>query len=187
MRSIDVRISLGVAAILGSRIVTKLQRQLESRPEFTWSRKYAECQNCGTTRRKHRRHGPCTQCAYANEHIGLARGWDRSKPATLKGISASGWRDADGKPTGLTTDNFDNEVFERFRRAYVEEFERRLRDLRNREQHRKGEGVDAITIEHQLRRLVIIEQGVLKNIDARKARSKDVVDYEKGETIRRLL
>jgi hypothetical protein len=36
-----------------------------------------------------------------------------------------------------------------------------------------------------LRRL--IEEGVLKNMDARKARPKNVVNYEKGETIRRLL
>jgi three-Cys-motif partner protein len=36
-----------------------------------------------------------------------------------------------------------------------------------------------------LRRL--IEEGVLKNMDARKVRSKNVVNYEKGETIRRLL
>ncbi len=126
---------------------------------FEWSRDFACCQNCGTTRRKHRRRGLCGLCAYASQQIKLAKGWDRSRRETLKGIPRSGTIEIDPnwrrRPRVLLfSDGWDAEQFERFRKAWIAEFRLRLTDLKVREQHRGGRNVDGLTVEYHLRRLV---------------------------------
>src|ERR1700722_8574540 len=85
--------------------------------EPRWSRVFAHCQNCHTTRRRHVGRGYCGSCYRL---VGL--------------VSAAGkWNLKAGRIPSGTPRPHDPNLFERFRYAYIAEVKRHLALLQSRE------------------------------------------------------
>jgi hypothetical protein len=103
-----------------------------------WSPNYKKCANCGTTRHPHKAKGFCKNCYPLQLTFQNSRGWDLSKPESLKGFPHA----------ALPFINTPQRL-EAFKLEFQNRIARRLYDLRLREEKLKAI-ITGIDIEHQL-------------------------------------
>lgn len=137
-----------------------------------WPQGIEACTNCtgGPVRYSYGARGHCNRCYKLIKRMEAVQAWDRSNPATLKGIPKDGLFDPAvgyGSSTRLTTDGLTNEQFEVFREDSICQIKQRLALLHHREEIRRHEvPVDALQLEEkfaQVLRLVRRRAGYPRN------------------------
>ena len=103
-----------------------------------WSKKFENCQQCGTKRFKHKAKGLCTRCYWLVGKLEQVNRWDLSDPNSLRGYP----RELDYGP----------EVFLRVKSSAASQIRERLVVLREREEALEKR-VDGSDLEYQLRRI----------------------------------
>jgi|SRR5271157_386740 len=101
-----------------------------------WSKKFDQCQQCGTVRYNHVAKGLCTRCYRLVKKLEQVSHWDLSNPESLKGyIEGRTYYSAD--------------KFERIKSGVAREIQKRLEFLQTREKTLSGP-IYGLSIEYQL-------------------------------------
>src|SRR4030042_224793 len=110
----------------------------------TWSAKYKECKNCGTTRHSHIAKGFCKRCYPLQIKLQQLQGWDVSEPKSLKGF-----------PHSLRPFIRTQEYLDGFKIDAKKQIKSRLNCLRIREEKLKSI-IKGIDVEHMLNKIARI-------------------------------
>ncbi len=103
-----------------------------------WSRKFSQCQQCGTIRFKHVAKGLCTRCYRLVRRLEQVNQWDPTDHKSLKGY-----------PYRVIDESFD-----RLKSEFIRELRERLKLLRVREELLLRGPVSGLQIEFQLKNIV---------------------------------
>jgi len=117
-----------------------------------WSKKFEQCQQCGTARYNHVAKGLCTRCYRLVKKLEQVSQWDLSNPASFKGYK--------GYIEGRTYCSA--EKFERIQSGVSREIRKRLEFLQGREETLKGP-IYGLDLEFQLARIAL-RCGVKKDL-----------------------
>src|SRR3990172_2251532 len=104
-----------------------------------WAKKYSNCQNCKSTRRKHSALGYCTKCYPLNKKLEQAKLWDFNNINSLNSF-----------PKGFS--RIDQRTFDKIKNGVIKQLGERLDWLRIRERQLNS-NIQGITIEHGYRRI----------------------------------
>jgi len=100
-----------------------------------WSKKFEQCQQCGTVRYNHVAKGLCTRCYRLVKKLEQVSQWDLSNPASFKGYKGyiEGWT------------YYSAEKFERIKSGVARKIRKRLEFLQGREETLKDLYMDSIS------------------------------------------